>query len=72
MLWQVSECVPIALFAVSHVSQCKAWNVKEGKRYICIGTWGYSERPGIPLQGRVLVFSLKFDTKMRSSGRVSV
>ncbi|KAJ3149508.1 hypothetical protein HDU86_006912 [Geranomyces michiganensis] len=37
------------------------WNVKEGKGYICVGTWGYTPPDGAldePL-GRVLVYSLK-------------
>ncbi|ORY45343.1 hypothetical protein BCR33DRAFT_765729 [Rhizoclosmatium globosum] len=35
------------------------WNIKDQKRYICIGTAGYREAPGVKSQGRVLVYSLK-------------
>ncbi|KAJ3314120.1 hypothetical protein HDU76_002473 [Blyttiomyces sp. JEL0837] len=44
------------------------WNVKEGKRYICLGTWGYVDTSGPEVSttlGRVLVYSLKLDTKLR-------
>ncbi|ORY23184.1 hypothetical protein BCR33DRAFT_748551 [Rhizoclosmatium globosum] len=30
------------------------WNIKDQKRYICIGTAGYREAPGVKSQGRVL------------------
>ncbi|KAI8817058.1 mono-functional DNA-alkylating methyl methanesulfonate N-term-domain-containing protein [Fimicolochytrium jonesii] len=44
-----------------------SWNVKEGKRYICVGTWGYiPPSPPSPdpnatpeRKGRVLVYNLK-------------
>ncbi|KNC95927.1 uncharacterized protein SPPG_08681 [Spizellomyces punctatus DAOM BR117] len=37
----------------------KVWNVKEGKRYICVGTWGYRATTSSEAQGRVLVYNLK-------------
>ncbi|KAJ3014983.1 UNVERIFIED_CONTAM: hypothetical protein HDU68_012931 [Siphonaria sp. JEL0065] len=41
------------------------WNIKDQKRYICIGTWGYRETPTAVAQGRVLVYSLK-ETETKS------
>ncbi|KAJ3075958.1 hypothetical protein HDU98_006269 [Podochytrium sp. JEL0797] len=42
------------------------WNIKDEKRYICIGTWGFKDTPaGVPA-GRVLVYSLK-ETESRST-----
>ncbi|KAJ3176254.1 hypothetical protein HK101_010472 [Irineochytrium annulatum] len=35
------------------------WNVKEGKRYICVGTYGYQEPNTTERKGRVLVFNVK-------------
>ncbi|KAI9330965.1 CPSF A subunit region-domain-containing protein [Obelidium mucronatum] len=47
------------------------WNIKDQKRYICIGTWGYQENPGgggASRSGRVLVYSLK-ETESRSENK---
>ncbi|KAJ3009933.1 hypothetical protein HKX48_007668, partial [Thoreauomyces humboldtii] len=45
------------------------WNVKEGKRYICAGTWGFRQDLDPKIQhGRVLVYSLKaYERKEKSS-----
>ncbi|KAJ3295779.1 Transcription initiation factor TFIID subunit 5 [Borealophlyctis nickersoniae] len=41
------------------VCSLTVWNVKEGKRYITVGTWGYRETPQSAPQSRVLVYNLK-------------
>ncbi|KAJ3174105.1 hypothetical protein HDU88_000073 [Geranomyces variabilis] len=54
-----------------------AWNVKEGKGYICVGTWGHipPDGAGEP-EGRVLVYNLKAyerkepDTQSKTSRKV--
>ena len=40
--------------------QLLEWNVKEGKRYICVGTGGFHEASGNDsARGRVLIYNLK-------------
>ncbi|KAI8820601.1 mono-functional DNA-alkylating methyl methanesulfonate N-term-domain-containing protein [Chytriomyces cf. hyalinus JEL632] len=48
------------------------WNIKDQKRYVCVGTGGYKESVGSPSIGRVLVYSLKASDRSKSqSGRAS-
>ncbi|KAJ3391553.1 hypothetical protein HDU80_011013 [Chytriomyces hyalinus] len=48
------------------------WNIKDQKRYVCVGTGGYKESVGSPSIGRVLVYSLKASDRAKSqSGRAS-
>ncbi|KAI8909929.1 mono-functional DNA-alkylating methyl methanesulfonate N-term-domain-containing protein [Powellomyces hirtus] len=47
------------------------WNVKEGKRYICVGTWGYRASEESEQKGRVLVYNLKgYEKKEKTSLKV--
>ncbi|KAI8852239.1 mono-functional DNA-alkylating methyl methanesulfonate N-term-domain-containing protein [Chytridium lagenaria] len=50
------------------------WNVKEGKRYICVGTWGFKSGESDTVEGRILVFNLRpYEGKgKRTSGDVRV
>ncbi|TPX59476.1 hypothetical protein SpCBS45565_g07733 [Spizellomyces sp. 'palustris'] len=48
-----------SLQADEKIYALKVWNVKEGKRYICVGTWGYRTTASSEAQGRVLVYNLK-------------
>lgn len=46
----------------------KVWNVKENKRYICIGTAGFTDTSPEKAQGRVLVYNLKSSSDKGGGG----
>ncbi|KAI8617321.1 mono-functional DNA-alkylating methyl methanesulfonate N-term-domain-containing protein [Chytriomyces sp. MP71] len=47
-----------------------AWNIKDGKRYFCVGTWGLKESASSSPVGRVLVYSLKMSERSKMSDSV--